>query len=309
MDVTQRLNEIDWPTRWQQLGVHEVDREPLQRLVDGVLTRPDELAVVQDLADRVLLPYIGQYLTVFDDDRPGFEDSLADHDLMRGGLPTLALLATADEVHAAHLRRGIPEDLSWQALADFGHQIAKGRAVEGVTSNHNQNWLRNAWSDGFLWLGRLEFEFSHHKVDMSEDAEAVDVIGVHIPDTGPLGPEAVEEAFRMAADLMPRYYPEMAHVEWFTCHSWLLDPQLQELVPGTNIAKFQALWDLGRVQVSDRDGYYFAFNIEPPKGQELPYMLDELPYGSRLHRSIVDLWRSGGHIQAGSGRIPVSRYR
>lgn len=307
MDVERRLGETDWPIRWHQLGVHEHDRGPLQALVDTVLDRPDDLAIVQHLADTVLLPHIGDYLTVFDEGRPVFGEQYADHELMRGALPTVALLATADDVHAAHLARGIPDDLSWKALADFGHQVAKCRWVEGRTGNHNQDWLRNAWSDGFLWLGRFEFELTRGAV--APGGDEMTVIGVHIPDSGPMPPDAVAEAFTLAAELMPKYYPEVGPVEWFTCHSWLLDPHLQQVVPHSNIASFQALWEVWDVKVADRDAYYFAFNVEPETGRELPYGLDGLPTGSRLHRAMVEHWRAGGHFQAGGGRIPVGRYR
>lgn len=304
MDVRQRLQSLDLDHRLIQLGVHDEDREAIAGIVAAVMSDERDLDAVQLLANEVLLPNIGNWFDY--NDTPGFPEETADHPAGRGALPIVALIATADDVHAAHLRRGIPEDLSWQSLADFGHQVAKHRWVEGTHGLHNQGWLRNAWADGFLWLDRLEFELSRTTFP-GEDAPTV-VLGTHIPDGGPLDPERVANSFRLAAELFPRYYPEVGPIEWFTCQSWLLDPNLQQIVPGSNMATFQALWEPYGSNPGDRDGYYFGFNIEPEKGRELPYGLDELPYDSRLHRGMVDFWRGGGHFVAAHGRIPVSQY-
>lgn len=306
MDVRERLSGLDLPRRLEQLGVHDEDRAPITAMVSAVRGDEAELDVVQRMADTVLLPQIGNYLHW--SDHPGFEDEYREHRLGKGVLPLVALLATADEVHAAHTARGIPEELSWRSLSDFGHQVAKGRWVDGATGLHNQGWLRNIWADGFLWLERLEFELS--EVDMPTDAdpsvtEKTVVINTHIPDAGPLDPQVVARDFANAADLFERYYPEAGRPDWYWCHSWLLDPQIFSLVPGSNMERFGQQWELLGGEISDRDGYYFGFNIEPPKGQELPYDLDALPTGSRLHRGVVELWRSVGHVRDGWGRIPT----
>ncbi len=308
MDVLQRLAETDWTVRLTQLGVHQPDRAPLLDLVEQVRHRPDDVARVQHLADTVLLPYIGDYLGVFAEDRPSFGPDDADHPLMRGALPLVALLVTADDVHEAHRRRGIPADTSWRSLSDLGQQVAKTREVEGRTGSHNQNWLRNVWADGYLWLGRLQLEVQRSQLG-NDDAEPVPVINVHIPDDGPLPPEAVDDAFRRAAREMPRYYPELRDAEHLMCQSWLLDPQLQQLAPGSNVAAFQERWRLWKTEPRDRDGYYFVFDIEPEKGRDLPYGIDALPVRSGLQQALVDLWRRGGHVQMGYGAVPLAPYR
>lgn len=306
MDVRERLFDLDLPLRLEQLGVHDVDRGPITAMVESVLANEAELAVVQTMADTVLLPQIGNYLHY--SDGPGFDPAYDDHPLGRGVLPLVALLATSDEVHAAHTARGIPDELSWHSLADFGHQVAKGRWVDGATGLHNQGWLRNIWADGFLWLERLEFELSEIELPSTDDPEVkqkVVVINTHIPDAGPLSPDVVARDFANAVGLFEQYYPEVGQLDWYWCHSWLLDPQIFDLAAGSNTQRFGQLWERLGSSVSDRDGYYFGFNIEPPKGIELPYDLDALPYDTRLHRGVIDLWRAGGHVHAEWGRIPT----
>ncbi len=304
MDVRERLSAMDLPRRLDQLGVHEADRAQLTQMVTEVRADEAELDVVQHLADTVLLPQIGNYLHYAQG--PGFDEQYAEHRLGKGVLPLVALVATSDDVHAAHRARQIPDDLSWRALADFGHQVAKARHVDGATGLHNQGWLRNIWADGFLWLDRLEFELSEVDLPVGDGTKAKTVvINTHIPDAGPLTPEVVANDFARAADLFERHYPEVGRLDWFWCYSWLLDPQVYSMAPGSNMEQFGRRWERLGGQVSDRDGYYFGFNIEPPKGQLLPYGLDDLPADSRLHRGLIELWRSGGHVWDYYGRIPT----
>ncbi|WP_051139635.1 acyltransferase domain-containing protein [Aestuariimicrobium kwangyangense] len=302
MDVASRLAQIDLDERLTQLGVHDKDRAGIAAMVRHVQADADDRATVQSLVDEVLLPQIGHW---FDYDQgPGFPDSTKQHPLGAGALPAVALIAVSDDVHTAHLARGIDPALSWRSLSDFGHQVAKHRWVYGQVGLHNQNWLRNIFCDGFLWLDRLEFELSRWTVDGKPEA----IVNVHIPDAGPLNPAVVASDFARAGALFEKYYPEVGPLRLYGCHSWLLDPVLPTLVPGSNIAAFQSLWDLGETSPGDRDAYYFAFNIEPESGRELPYGLDELPTESRLHRAMVDHWRSGGHFTDVRGTTPIARY-
>lgn len=130
---------------------------------------------------------------------------------------------------------------------------------------------------------------------------------MHIPATGPLDEESVSASLATAAELMPRSYPEHPDVASFWCRSWLLDPQLPDLVPGSNVARFQQRWETWGAVENDRDGFFFAFDVEPDPTR--PPDLDTLPTGSRLHRALVELWRGGGHVQVAEGTIPVSRFR
>ena len=256
---------------------------------------------IEELADR-LRAGIGDWFGVWDRKVFAGGEGL-DSRLGANVLPLFALLETAPDVHAAHLRRGIDESLSWHTLADLAQQLRVCRRAHGVPSFATGPWCANAWSDGFAWLGRLQFELTR-----SPDGETV--YGVHIPDTGPLRPEDVDAAFARAARFFPAHYPELDSVpRYFECDSWLLDPQVAQLVPGSNMAHFQQRWDIVDSAESDRSGLFFGFGVEPPRPGVTaePAFLDTLSTGSRLHRGMVGLWRSGGHVQSCRGRIPLER--
>lgn len=64
------------------------------------------------------------------------------------------------------------------------------------------------------------------------------VLDIHIPSGGPMTFEACGESMRLAAEFFARHFPERAP-KAFCCESWLLDPQLLDLVPAqSNIARF-----------------------------------------------------------------------
>ena len=154
----------------------------------------------------------------------------------------LTLLVTAPEVAAYHARRGIPPEVSRATLADLGQQVWVHRQTYGEFGLHTHDWLCWAWSGGLYWLGRLQFglEFDQHPPVGSPPGW---VLSVHIPRSGPLTRESVDDSFAAATRLL---CPILSGISDARLHlpSWLLDPQLATLLPGSNLAAFQQRWRL-----------------------------------------------------------------
>ena len=65
------------------------------------------------------------------------------------------------------------------------------------------------------------------------------VLGVHIPEGGPMDFDACGRSFRRAMEFFARHFPEFGF-RAFQCESWLLDDQLGQLLPPeSNIRRFQ----------------------------------------------------------------------
>lgn len=295
--VGDRLREAASEVGLDRLGILAEDRDVVRGWLLAVAADPAELEHVAALREAVLLPALGAWDGL--EDRPAFPDDTRTHPLGRGVLPLCALAATADDAVAELHRRGVPDAVGARALTDLGQQVAKDRRVNGTTGLHNQDWLRVVWSGGFLWVGRLQFEPALSRLG-EPDGPQRRVLSVHIPATGPLDPVAVDSAFTDATALYARHYPYLGPVEAFVCHSWLLDPALPGLVPGSNVAAFARRWTTWRCTDGDRDACYFAFDTEPPPGA-LPD-LDALPGDSMLRRALLAHWRTGGHLRTCSGR-------
>ena len=142
-------------------------------------------------------------------------------------------LAMVDVVRAYHRDHGIPDEVSWTTLADLGRNLAIDRRMRGEGWPVMQSWLTLHVRGGVYELGRLQF----HRGD---DA----TISLHIPESGPLTPEAIDASLDEARAFFPRHFPD-EHYTRFACGSWLLDPQLLEYLPeDSNIARFQRRFEL-----------------------------------------------------------------
>ena len=203
-----------------------------------------------------------------------------------------ALLATVGSVRAEHARRGVPEDVSWLSLAELGRQLRLHRRATGRFGTDEPGWLANAWSGRLLTVGRLQGEYV-------DEATA----SLHIPETGPLAPEAVAESLARLRAGWPRWYG-CAPRDW-RCDSWLLDPALVEVLgERSNIVRFQRRFVLvpGGERIADAGVLYFVFgrrDVAVPEG------LGELPQRTRLERAVVERLKSGGHWVARVGRLAV----
>jgi hypothetical protein len=107
-------------------------------------------------------------------------------------------------------------------------------------------WLSRHLSMRLFHIGRLQFCMALSEFDIpSKDIKKGDpVIEIHIPAAGPLCESECRESIEAAREFFAKYYPDYAY-KAFTCHSWLLDSSLKDLLPeDSNILKFAALFDV-----------------------------------------------------------------
>ena len=202
-----------------------------------------------------------------------------------------AYLALVDVTREYHRDHGIPEAVTWATLADLGRNLAVDRRMQGEGWPVMQSWLTLHTRGSVYELGRLQ----HQRGDTA--------IGLHIPDSGPLTPEAVTASLDEARAFFPRHFPD-EHYTQFTCGSWLLDPQLQEYLPAdSNIIKFQQRFELEPYEEpeginGDTEVRRFAFRT-------LSTPLDQLPRRTALQRAIIDHLKSGCHWHWRRGHFPM----
>jgi len=201
----------------------------------------------------------------------------------------VALVRVAPLVHEELLRRGVAADVAWHSLSDLGQQVHIHRLVHKEFGFGGRGWVPVNYSGSLLWLGRLQFT-----LEPDENA-----LGVHIPESGPLTPEAVDGALQLARAVALPAYGEFP-VDRFTCTSWLLDRGLLPLLdPGANMARFAARFTpYGDPEDGTRDALYFGFHRETSGGETVD--LDTLPQWSSLQRAVVSRLRADAMtVQAG----------
>jgi hypothetical protein len=202
-----------------------------------------------------------------------------------------AYLALVDVVTAYHRDHGIADAVTRATLADLGRNLAIDRRMRGEGWPIMQAWLTLHTRGGVYELGRLQ----HHRGETE--------IGLHIPEAGPLTPEAVAASLDEARVFFPRHFPDECYTA-FSCGSWLLDPQLREYLPAdSNIIRFQRRFELEPYEEpewldADVEVRRFVFRT-------LTTPLDQLPRDTVLQRAVVDHLAADRHWQWRLGRFPI----
>src|SRR5262249_18129809 len=130
-------------------------------------------------------------------------------------------LATIPAVRRFHARRGIPDTISWETLAQLGELVAVHRRKIGVGGMNIQGWTVFHLRGIIYQLGRLQFS-------LATERDGTPVLGVHVPETGgPMLAELYYDSLRRARPFFDRYFPEHG-AQVATGTAWLLDPQLAE---------------------------------------------------------------------------------
>ena len=124
------------------------------------------------------------------------------------------------------------------------------------------NWLKRHLGMRLFKLGRLQFCMASSEFAIEEKGlrQGDTVVEVHIPEGEPLSTEACLASLGLAREFFARYYPDFSY-GLFTCHSWLLDTSLRELLPeNSNILRFASLFKIVRQDTSDALlGYLFEW--------------------------------------------------
>lgn len=308
-DVCERLAPDAITPALDHLSITGIDRDELLAALPRVLADPDALRAVTETANLLrreagldaapanLEPLRGRLEALQQRICPG-----------QGLLVILAHVAATDTVRAWHTARRLSSDQSWTALADLGQQMRVHRMVTGRLGLSTEAWTALAWAGRLFTLGRLQFDLS--RTDAGTDplpGPARWIIGVHIPASGPLTPEAVDAALDQATAFFPHRFPELADGlpagvpavgHEFRCSSWLLNPALAQIAgPGSNLARFSARWQILGTRPAADDAAFFVFHRRPP------YDPAALPRRTRLQRALAERLADGRGWDLGWGLL------
>ena len=183
-----------------------------------------------------------------------------------------------------HREQGIPERIMRDTLADVGRHVAISRRVTGEFSLQTWRWLLHHFTVRIFALGRLQFALQRSTLGVPGVFEAGDwVLAVHIPESGPLLPDAVDASFAEAKEFFSSRFPERP-VRAVTCDSWMLDPFLLErTTPTSNIGSFiRRFTPIGHFSVGHTDALYFVFRT-----RDLD-LVPTLPRETSLQRAVIE---------------------
>ena len=158
-------------------------------------------------------------------------------------------LCLCDGLLAHYRARGIDEQIFWSSIADLAYKMEECRLVKGINGSFVCPWFAGFFKLTRFALGRLQFELEPLKNSYTCAGRVLPAgsmaLSVHIPRTGTrLAHSEVEASYRMAKEFFAKYFPEFEY-KYFTCHSWLLDSVLSDLLPeDSNILAFARMFDV-----------------------------------------------------------------
>ncbi|MGH1525493.1 hypothetical protein ACRAWC_16170 [Leifsonia sp. L25] len=156
-----------------------------------------------------------------------------------------AMGALHDEAVAALVTRGFPASVAEASLADIP------RKVETYDDLVGDDWLLAVFTGEVVALGRLQFERRAGRRGRN----------LHIPELGPLDPDAVDRSLAWAA----RAFDDGAPL---ICESWIFDDRLGELSASSNLRRFIERFDRAPTAPSldgARDLAKFVFRSTPER--------------------------------------------
>jgi hypothetical protein len=200
-------------------------------------------------------------------------------------------LAVLPETLRYHAERDIDHRRSWETLSSLGPMMAEHRSVHGLGGlGRFEQWCPPLTFRGAEYrLGRLDYDRARGE---RPDGTTGFLLNVHIPSGASLPPDSCDESFGQARMFFARHFPDEP-VSHFTCHSWLLDPQLTEYLPErSNIVRFLHRFDLKPLTSLDQnhadgDMLEYVFGRPSQNGPVAESLLADLPQHTSLQRAYV----------------------
>lgn len=190
--------------------------------------------------------------------------------------------------------RGLPENIYFDTMRDLTVWYRECVRRTGAPGLVQWEWLLHSLRGRLVRLGRLQFQPKRLEESLTAGgrvcAAGTPVLGVHIPADGRMEPEAVRDSFRRALEFFrPKEYAA------FCCHSWLLSPVLQQLLPsGSNILYFQSLFCIYARDPNDRQTEERVFGAVCDD-------VSEYPEETSLQKSVKAFLLAGGQTDVGKG--------
>lgn len=188
-------------------------------------------------------------------------------------------------------------------IIPLANDLAVHRSGRGLGSlyceDEEGSWIANVEEDEEHWIGYPFMEdglVSKEKIKLRKDEwkEVVRYgdpsVGVHIPPTGKLTDELVEETIKETKEFIAKYFPEYEY-KAFGCTSWMMSTQLDGLLGGGNIVKFSQRFR--RLTRKSKGEDVFGFVFHKPNSD---FELKDLRENTTLEKKLKELYMNGGAL-------------
>lgn len=165
----------------------------------------------------------------------------------------LAYLYFCEELSLKYRAKGIPDEILMDTLSDIVTWCNVYYSIYAAAGLEEVHWLKNHLTFRLFKLGRLQFKMSPSEFDIPEVKikRGDSVLEIHIPEGGAMTPEKCKASIEAANSFFAEYFPDFEW-EYYTCHSWLLDGGLSEILKeDSNILTFQRMFKITEREQSD----------------------------------------------------------
>lgn len=197
--------------------------------------------------------------------------------------------------------KGIGEDVFYETMYSMTVccQVCFERVgIYGIDQQTYRRWQRYVLDGTLFRLGRLEFQLKVESTDIEINGvrapAGTTVLSVHIPRYLPLDEAECERSYAWAREFFREHYGMERCV--FVCHSWLLHPWMQEVLPETSaIVRFQKKFKLLSVEQNVQSAVNWIFPGYADKD------ISEYPADTSLRRAAIARIKAGQSIGTGFG--------
>lgn len=208
----------------------------------------------------------------------------------------LLLIYFAVNLRKKYAERGYSEDFFCEMLKSLNCKLYECIAVYGVFGTFVFGSFRTLYTFESFFIGRLQYEDRTLTFDYKDIAKKGEkIVGLHIPSTGPLTPELVDESLERAYRF---YKPDGEGYLVLHCHSWMIYPPLYDLFPeNSNLQKFYHRFDIVWQEEDERnDDLWRIFNT-------MDTDISKYPLDTALRRNFYEYIKSGKKLGYGFGII------
>lgn len=204
-----------------------------------------------------------------------------------------------------YIRRGIPMSVFWNTAKDFKYKNRECIANKGVAGIFVLSWYAGILNAAKFALGRFQYVLGEFPRDFTtscgmEIKMGTPCLHVHIPSSKtPITDDVRMDSYKKAYE----FYKDVRQGDCIllVCHSWLLDPTLEEILPETsNIVKFMKDFEIMMVEEQTAETYNNAWRIFGPAADG---DIKDWPENTSMQRAIKKHFSEGKKLGVGEGVI------
>ena len=217
----------------------------------------------------------------------------ADPGLGAGEMASQLKTAVENRHHGAW--KGLPEDVFLDTMKCFTRFVREHERSCGKYGFDRSFWTTRQISARLFRIGELEYE-------LLEKQDGGRAISLHIPSDAKLEGWLLDDSVARARAFLRAYFPDWADLS-MECESWLLSPQLKELLPEkSRILMFQRAFDLTPGE-EDARGSVLEWVYHLTHDQQKEARLSELPEDTTLQRRMKEYLLNGGKVVSAAGPL------